>query len=215
MSFTLATLKSAIQDYTQNDETNFVSNLNMFIRLAEEKIFKAVQLNYFRKNASGAMTSGNRFLACPSDFIAPYSLSITNSGNIEFLLFKDLNFVQTYTPNSATTGVPKYFAQFDVDNFIIAPTPNANFTTTLSYSYRPASLTAGADSGTTWISENAEVALLYGSLLEAYTYMKGEADILNLYNSKFSEALIGVKKLGESNEVSDNYRGGQIIREKT
>jgi hypothetical protein len=215
MSFTFATLKSAIQDYTQNDETNFVSNLSNFIRLAEEKIFKSVQLSYFKKNASGAMTSGNRFLACPSDFIAPYSLSITSSSNIEFLLFKDLDFIQTYNPNASTTGIPKYYAQFDVDNFILAPTPNAALTTTLSYFYRPASLTAGADSGTTWISENAEIALLYGSLVEAYTYMKGEQDILSLYNAKLNEALIGVKKLGESTEVSDTYRAGQIRRQKS
>ena len=215
MSFTLATLKSAIQDYTQNDETNFVSNLNNFIRLAEERIFKSVQLNYFRKNAAGSMSSGNRFLACPTDFIAPYSLSITNSNNIEFLLFKDLDFIQTYTPDSSTTGVPKYYGQFDVDNFILAPTPNANFTTTLSYFYRPASLTAGADSGTTWISENAEVALLYGSLVEAYIYMKGEQDVLSAYNSKFTEALSRVKSLGEANEVSDTYRTGLIRRQKT
>tara|TARA_X000001382_G_scaffold54289_1_gene36998 strand:+ start:381 stop:1028 length:648 start_codon:yes stop_codon:yes gene_type:complete len=215
MSFTLATLKSAIQDYTQNDETNFVSNLNLFIRLAEEKIFKAVQLNYFRKNTSGSTTSGNKYLACPSDFIAPYALSLTNSSSEEFLLFKDSDYIQTYTPNPATTGVPKYYAQFDVDNFILAPTPNANFTISLSYFYRPNSLTAGSDSGTTWISQNAEVALLYGSLVEAYTYMKGEQDILSLYVNKFNEALITVKKLGESTEVSDNYRAGQIIREKT
>ena len=201
MSFTLATLKSAIQDYTQNDETNFVSNLNLFIRLAEEKIFKAVQLNYFRENTSGSTT--------------PYALSLTNSSSEEFLLFKDSDYIQTYTPNPATTGVPKYYAQFDVDNFILAPTPNANFTISLSYFYRPNSLTAGSDSGTTWISQNAEVALLYGSLVEAYTYMKGEQDILSLYVNKFNEALITVKKLGESTEVSDNYRAGQIIREKT
>ena len=200
MSFTFATLKSAIQDYTQNDETNFVSNLSNFIRLAEEKIFKSVQLSYFKKNASGAMTSGNRFLACPSDFIAPYSLSITSSSNIEFLLFKDLDFIQTYNPNASTTGIPKYYAQFDVDNFILAPTPNAALTTTLSYFYRPASLTAGH-------AKNL--------LPEAYTYMKGEQDILSLYNAKLNEALIGVKKLGESTEVSDTYRAGQIRRQKS
>ena len=129
--------------------------------------------------------------------------------------FKEKEFVQTFTPNSATTGVPKYYARFDVDNFILAPTPNANFTTTLSYFYRPSSLTAGADSGTTWISENAEVALLYGSLVEAYIYMKGEQDVLSAYNSKFTEALSRVKSLGEANEVSDTYRTGLIRRQKT
>ena len=122
MSFTYSTLKQALKDYTQNDETSFVSNLPMFIRLAEERILKAVQLNFFEKNASGTMTASNKFLACPLDFLASNSLALTNNSNFEFLEFKELEFVQSYNPNPATTGTPKYYAQFDVDNFILAPT---------------------------------------------------------------------------------------------
>jgi hypothetical protein len=128
MSFTYATLKSMIQDYTQNDETSFVANLPTFIRLAEERILQSVQLNVFQKNVSGNMTSGNQYLAVPSDFLSPFSLSIINSSSKEFLLFKELEFIQSYNPNSSTTGTPKFYAQFDSDNFIIAPTPNSSFT---------------------------------------------------------------------------------------
>ena len=215
MSFTYATLKTAIQNYTQNDETSFVTSLPIFIRLAEERILKSVQLNIFQKNVSGSMSSSNQYLAVPSDFLAPFSLNITNSSSFEYLQFKSLEFVQTYNPNSSTTGTPKYYAQFDVDYFILAPTPNANFTVNLSYFYRPSSLTAGADSGTTWLSENAEIALLYGSLLESYTYMKGEPDLISLYNSRFLEALGRLKDLGEAKEVSEEYNVGQIRKVKT
>ena len=215
MSFTYATLKTAVQNYTQNDETSFVTNLPTFIRLAEERILKSVQLNIFQKNVSGSMSSSNQYLAVPSDFLSPFSLNITNSSSFEYLQFKSLEFVQTYNPNSSTTGTPKYYAQFDVDYFILAPTPNVNFTVNLSYFYRPLSLTAGSDSGTTWLSENAEIALLYGSLLESYTYMKGEPDLISLYNSRFLEALGRLKDLGEAKEVSDEYNLGQIRKAKT
>ena len=182
MSFTYATLKSTLQDYTQNDETSFVSNLPTFIRIAEERILKSVQLNIFQKNVSGNMTSGNQYLAAPSDFLAPFSLSVTNSSSYEYLQFKELEFIQSFNPNSSTTGTPRYYAQFDTDYFIVAPTPDSGYTATLSYFYRPTSITAGADSGTTWLSENAEIALLYASLVESYIYMKGEQDVMSMYN---------------------------------
>ena len=215
MSFTYAQLKQAIQDYTENDETTFVNNLPLFIRLAEERILKGVQLNLFQKNQFGNMTSGTEYLAAPSDFLAPFSLSIDVGGSKEFLLFKDLDFVQTYTPDATTTGQPKYYAQFDVDNFIIAPTPDANYTVDIHYLYRPASLTAGADSGTSWISENAELALLYGSLIEAYTFMKGDPNLMQTYNQRFAEALSRLKNLGEAQEVTDEYRKGPVTRQRT
>jgi hypothetical protein len=215
MSFTYAQLKSALQDYTQNTETSFVNNLPTFIRLAEERILKSVQLNIFQKNVSGSMTSGNQYLAVPSDFLFPFSLNITNSSNYEYLQFKSLEFVNSYNPNSATTGTPKYYAQFDVDYFIIAPTPDANFTVNLSYFYRPVSITAGSDSGTTWLSENAELALLYASLAECYIYMKGEQDIMTMYNTRLGEALSRLKNFGEAQEVSDEYYSGEIRKAKT
>tara|TARA_R100001129_G_scaffold90493_2_gene61694 strand:+ start:241 stop:888 length:648 start_codon:yes stop_codon:yes gene_type:complete len=215
MSFTLSELKTAIQDYTENTETTFVNNLNIFIKNAEERILKIAQLEVFRKNVSGTMTSGDKFLAAPTDFLAPFSLSITNSSNKEFLLFKDVNFIQSFNPNSSTTGVPRFYAQFDITNFIIGPTPNSSYTVELHYFHRPASLTAGADSGTTWLSTNAYVALLYGSLIEAYTFMKGENDLIQNYTQRFTEAMSRVKNFGESQEVTDAYRTGLILREKT
>tara|TARA_A100000171_G_scaffold49735_1_gene59441 strand:+ start:339 stop:986 length:648 start_codon:yes stop_codon:yes gene_type:complete len=215
MSFTLSELKTAIQDYTENTETTFVNNLNIFIKNAEERILKIAQLEVFRKNVSGTMTSGDKFLAAPTDFLAPFSLSITNSSNKEFLLFKDVNFIQSFNPDSSTTGVPRFYAQFDITNFIIGPTPNSSYTVELHYFHRPASLTAGADSGTTWLSTNAYVALLYGSLIEAYTFMKGENDLIQNYTQRFTEAMSRVKNFGESQEVTDAYRTGLILREKT
>ena len=136
-------------------------------------------------------------------------------GHIKSRQFKELEFIYSYNPNSSTTGTPKYYGQFDADYFIIAPTPNSAFTVNLSYFYNPTSLTAGSDSGTTWLSENAENALLYGSLVECYTYMKGEQDIMNMYNVRFGQALNRLKNLGEAQEVSDEYYLGPIRKAKT
>jgi len=215
MSFTYDQLKQAIQDYTENDETSFVTNLPLFIRQAEERILKNVQLSLFRKNVSGNMTSSNKYLACPSDFLAPYSLSFVNSDSDHvFLDFKDVDFVQSFNPDATTTGNPRYYAVFDIDNFVLGPTPDSSYAVELHYFYRPASLTAGAGSGTTWLSENAELALLYGSLIEAYIYMKGEQDVMAQYEKRFAEAITGLKMFGESKEVTDEYRTGKVIRPK-
>lgn len=215
MSFTYGQLKTAIQDYTENDETSFVNNLPTFIKLSEERILKNVQLSLFRKNVSGTLTNANKYLACPSDFLAPFSLSFVDSdGDHVFLEFKDTDFVQTFNPDATTTGDPRYYAVFDIDNFIIGPTPNSNYAVELHYFYRPTSLTAGSDSGTTWLSENAEIAMLYGSLMEAYIYMKGEQDVLAQYEKRFMEAIQGLKMFGEAKEVTDEYRTGMVIRPK-
>lgn len=216
MSFTFDQLKTAIQDYTENDETTFVNNLSLFIRAAEERILKNVQLTLFRKNASASTVNGNKYLAVPADFLAPFSLSLEGAdGDKFFLEFKDTSFLQTYTPDDTTTGAPRYYSDYDVSNFMMAPTPNAVYSAELHYFYRPTSLTAGAGSGTTWLSINAELALLYGSLVEAYTYMKGEVDILQNYGQRFQESLIGLKRLGEAKETTDEYRRGKVMREKT
>lgn len=214
MSFTYAELKQAVQDYTQNDETSFVTNLPIFIRAAEERIFKNVQLDLFRKNASASMAQGNKYVALPGDFLAPFSLSIEVSSNKEFLELKDVSFIQTYTPDASVTGQPLYYSVFDVDNLIVAPTPDANYVVELHYYYRPASLTAQIDSGTTWMSTNASVALLYGTLVEAYTYMKGDPDIMQNYAQRFVEAIQSLKMLGESKEVTQEYRTGKVMRPK-
>ena len=207
MSFTLTTLKQSIQDWTENDETTFVNELDFFIKNAEERIFKLVDLDYFRKNVTGTMTASNKFLQKPSDYLATYSLSYVKDSSNVFLLQKDVNFIQEYTANPATTGSPIYYASFDVDNYIVAPTPDSSYAVELHYYYRPASLTTD-DSGSTWISTNAPDALLYACLVEAYTFMKGEADVLQLYNSRFGEAIQRLKGYAEGQENIDSYRMG-------
>ena len=215
MSFTFATLKTAIQDYTDNTETTFVSTLDTFIKTTEERILKSVDLEYFRKNVTASMASGNQYLAVPSDFLSAFSMSITNSSSKEFLLQKDVNFIQEFNPNSSTTGTPKYYALFDVSNFIIGPTPNSSYVTELHYYYRPTSLTAAGDSGTTWLSTNAPNTLLYGCLFEAYIFMKGEQDVLAMYDKRFTESLSRLKDYGEARENTDAYRKGLPQRPRT
>ena len=284
MSFTLTTLKSAIQDYSENSETTFVNNLREFIRATENRIFKSIDFEVFRKNVTSSTTSSDRFLSVPDDYLASFSLSITNSSNIEFLLEKDVNFIQEYNPNSSTTGAPKYYARFDVNNFILAPTPNSNYSVELHYYYRPTSLAdstieltvastsslavneviTGASSGatatiqskndstnkltiivpttaftsgetvtggttgassaisaissdttTTWLSTNARNAMLYGALYEAYIFMKGEQDVLVMYEKRFNEELMRLKDLGEARENADAYRQGLPRRART
>ena len=215
MSFTYSQLKTAIQDYTENNETTFVTNIPLFIRLAEERILKNVQLNLFRKNATATIVQGSQYFTCPSDFLAPFSLSFRSTDeNKVFVDFKDPSFLQTYTPNSSTQGTPKYYSVFDIENFLIAPTPDASYTGELHYFYRPQSLTAGSDSGTTWLSINAELSLLYASLIEAYTFMKGEQDVMGMYNQKLQESLVGLKMWGEAKETTEEYRVGKVIRGK-
>ena len=210
MSFTLTTLTSSIQEWTQNDESTFVAEIPFFIKNAEERIFKVVDLDYFRKNVTGTMTSGNKFLEKPSDYLATFSLSYVNSSSQNvFLLQKDVNYIQEFTPNPSTTGSPRFYSSFDVDTFIVAPTPDTSYAVELHYYYRPASLTTD-NSGTTWISTNAPDALLYACLVEAYTFMKGENDLLQLYTARFTEAMSRLKIYGEAQENTDAYREGLV-----
>ena len=215
MSFTYATLKTAIQNYTDNTETTFVATLDTFIKTVEDRILTSVDLEYFRKNATASMTSSNQYLAVPSDFLSSFSISIINSSSKEFLLQKDVNFVQEFNPNSSTTGTPRYYARFDNSNFIVAPTPDANYVTEVHYYYRPTSLTSGSDSGTTWLSTNAPNALLYGCLVEAYTFMKGEQDVMAMYDKRFAESLSRLKDFGEARENADAFRRGLPDRPRT
>jgi len=208
MAFTFTTLKTAIQDYTQNSETTFVNNLTIIIKQAEDRILKSIQLPEFRKNVTGTLTDGNQYLSTPSDFLAPYSLAIDNSGS-EYLIFKDVNFIREAYPVASTEGIPKYYAIFDSNTFIVGPTPNANLTAELHYFYKPQSITESSD-GTSWLGTNAESSLLYGSLYEAYTFMKGEPDIMQLYSTRYQEALKELKELGEGYDTTDNYRSGLV-----
>ena len=215
MSFTYAQLKQAVQDFTESSETTLVNNLPLFIRMAEERMLKLVQLSLFQKNATASTAVGVRFLPVPSDFLAPMALSLTGAdGDKVFVEFKELSFVQSYTPDVSTTGTPRYYAQFDNDYLLLGPTPDAIYTAQLEYLYRPVSLTAGADSGTTWLSENAELGMLYGSLVEANIFLKGDPTMTQLYQSRFQEAISGLKLLGEAKQTTDEYRTGEVVRKK-
>ena len=213
MAWTFTTLKTAIQDYTNNTEVTFVNNLDEFIVNTEDRIQKLVSLPFSRKNVTGNVTANNEYLATPSDFLAPHSLAIDNSG-YEFLLYKDVAFLREAYPNSSITGIPKYYARFDDDTFILAPTPNENLTAELHYEYRPQSMTTSSD-GTSWLSENAPDCLLYGSLIEAYTFMKGEPDVMANYDKRFSEAVSRLKNLAEGKNTKDNYRTGPVRQQVT
>jgi len=213
MSFTYTTLKTAIQDYLESTESSFVTNLPTFISTTEERIFKNVQLDDFRKNQVGDLTASGSYLECPTDYLAPFSLAvIDSSSNYSFLLLKQVSFIRDFTPNASTTGLPKYYAEFDDNTFIVAPTPDSAYEVELHYYYRPASLTTTSDSETTWLSENAPNAMLYGSLVEACTYLKNY-EAIPAYESKFQEALLGLKNLGEAKSTRDQYRYDEIRRE--
>ena len=213
MAWTFTTLKTAIQDYLETTESTFVDTLPTIIKQAEDRILKSVQLPDFRANKVGNMTAGVVSLSMPSDFLAPYSLSVNNDG-YEFLLFKDVNFIRELYPDPAATGVPKYYAIFDDNTFIVGPTPNASFSVELHYFYKPESITASA-SGTSWLGDNAESTLLYGCLVEAYTFLKGDPDLLQLYNGRYEDALARLKGLGEGYSTTDSYRSGAIRQQRT
>ena len=212
MAYTYTTLKTAIQDYTQNSETTFVSQLDRFILNAEERILKECQLAVFRRYVTGSTATGNKFLTLPSDYLSSLSLSVINSSSNEFLLYKHATFLQDYTPNPTTTGTPKYYADWDDTAFLLAPTPDTNYTMELHYFYRPTSITASA-SGTTWLGDNAELAMLYGSLVEAYTFMKGEEQLLAVYNGRYQEAIQWLKNLGEGKQTRYQYRYDRVRRD--
>ena len=216
MAWTYTTLTQSIKDWTDNSETTFVAEIPFFIMNTEERIFKSVDLEYFRKNVSGTFTSGNKFLSMPSDYLSSFSLAFVDaSGNTNFLLQKDVSFIQEYTPGgNSTTGNPKYYAPFDVETFIVSPTPDSAYTAELHYFYRPASITTD-DSGITWIGTNASDALLYGSLVEAYTFMKGEADIIKMYSDRYMESISRLKNYAEGMEDKDAFRAGKLIRPRT
>ena len=210
MSFTFTTLKTAIQDYTENTETTFVNNLSTLIKQAENRINGAVQLPDYRKNQTASVTADNPYLVLPDDFLYPYSLAVLDSSsNYSFLLNKDVNFIREAYPASASnTGLPEFYAQFDDTHFILAPTPDSTYTVELHYFYLPESITASSD-GTSWLGTNAPDALLFGSLVEAYIFMKGEADVLQIYETRFKEALEKLIIENDGRNRKDAYRSGQ------
>lgn len=207
---TYAELQTAIKDYLQNTETTFVTDLPTIIKQAEERILKMIRLPVFRKNVQGSLTDGNQYLATPSDFMDSFSVATISSNTYNYLIRTDVSFIREAYPTTTTKAAPKHYALFDDDTFIVGPTPDADYTAELHYFYRPNSITAGADSGTTWLSTNATNALLYGCLLEGYTYMKGEPEMMNLYNQRYQDALGRLKVLGEGRNTTDTYREGSF-----
>lgn len=206
-------LVQQLQSYTENYEQTFVDNIPNFVRACEELVYRAVLIPELRKNVTGAMTAGNRYLARPSDFLSVFSLAVIDGeGDYTYLLDKDVNFIREAYPSAATTAVPKYYAQFDGDgptssagNFIVGPTPNASYEVELHYYYDPPSI---VETETSWLGDNAETVLLYGSLIQAYIYMKGDATLLNDYRAQYDDAL---QKLGviDFRSKRDSYRNGQ------
>jgi hypothetical protein len=215
-------LTAAICDYTQNFEQDFVANIPVFVKQAEQRIYNTVQFPSIRKNVTGQTTASNKYLSCPGDFLAVYSLAVVDAlGNYEYLLNKDVNFIRQAYPTPTSTGLPKYYALFGptttdspspiVTNelsFILGPTPNAIYTVELHFYYYPESIST-VTSGQTWLGDNFDTVLLYGALVEAYTFMKGETDLLAVYDAKYKEALGLAKRLGDGMERQDAYRSGQ------
>ena len=213
MSWTNTTLTTAIQDYLESTETSLVNNIPNFIKSTEEKILKSVQLDVFRKNVTGTGTASSPYLATPNDYLSSFSLAlIDSSDNYNYLLQKQVSFIRDYTPAAATTGESKYYAEFDNNTFIIAPTPNSKYNFELHYFYRPTSLTATSGTDTTWLSTNAINAMLYGSLSEACMYLKNY-EAMPVYEGKLQEALVLLKNLGEGKSTRDQYRYGEVRRE--
>ncbi len=217
-------LSNAIQAYTENPSSDFVAQIPVFVQQAEQRIYNTVQFPSLRKNMTGVVSNGNKYLSAPDDFLSVYSLAVItdvtggnlNTGTYEYLLNKDVNFIRQAYPTPQDTGVPRYYALFGPTvngsaittelTFILGPTPDANYNVELHYYYYPQSIVTA---NTSWLGDNFDTVLLYGSLVEAYTYMKGEQDMLALYNQKYMEALQLAKRLGDGLERSDAYRSGQ------
>jgi len=217
-------LVANIRSYTEVDSNVLTDSLiDTFIKQAEQRIFNTVQFPSIRKNVTGTLTSGNKYLSSPSDFLAPYSMAVINGdGDYSYLLFKDVNFIREVYPGPSSTGVPKHYALFGptttndsppiVTNevsFILGPTPNSAYSVELHYYYYPESI-VDSSTGQTWLGDNFDTVLFYGSLLEAYTYLKGDPNTMAMYEKRYAEALALAKRLGDGMERQDAYRFGQI-----
>ena len=217
MTMTYAQLVTAVQDYTQN--TFDTTTINTMIQQAEQRIYNTVQIANLRKNVTGVLSSGNKYLACPADFLSTYSLAIypaSGTGDYLYLLNKDVNFMRDAYPNPATTGKPKHYAIFGPQSanvnelsFILGPTPDANYNAELHYYYYPESIVV---TSTTWLGDNFDSALLYGTLAEAGTYMKSspEDNMYKLYQERYVQAISLLKNLGDGKQRMDAYRDGQV-----
>ena len=202
-------LVTLIQDYCESTESSFVSNIPTFVQLAEERIYNSVQIPAIRKNVTGTMTASFQYFSLPSDWLSTFSLAVIDptTGDYEYLLNKDVNFIRASYPPPNSTGKPKYYAIWNNTSMILGPTPDLAYTAELHYYYYPASIVTA---GTSWVGDNFETVLLYGSLREAYTYLKGEQDMMQYYDQKYQEAVAQLKRLGDGLDRQDAYRSGQV-----
>lgn len=204
----------AVQTYCESTESAFVANIPEFVQAAEERIYNAVQIPAIRKNVTGLISAGTQYLSLPDDWLATFSIAVVDSsGNYSYLLDKDVNFIRESFPNPNTTGTPQYSAIFDATTLILGPTPDDSYTTELHYYYYPTSIVledSATNKGTSWLGDNFETVLLYGVIREAYTYLKGEADLMAFYEQKYQEALALLKTLGDGKDRRDAYRSGQV-----
>lgn len=201
-------LSALIQEYCENTETSFVANIPDFVQLAENRIYNSVQFPAIRRNQIGTLTPNNKYLRLPADWLATFSLAVITpvNGIQTYMLDKDVNFIRECYPNPTTVGVPKYYGIFDKQTLILGPTPDSNYQVEMHYYYYPESIVTA---GTTWLGDKFETLLLYGSLREAYTYMKGEPDMIQNYESKYQESLAQLTRLGDGLNRRDAYRDGQ------
>jgi hypothetical protein len=209
MSYTLATLKTAVQDYLEVSETTFTNQLPRFIQESEDRIFSLVQLPDQRKNVQGTLTAGNRFLATPTDFYASMSIAIINSNSYDYLDFKHPSFVREFSPGT-TQGTPRYYTLFDETSFEISPIPDSNYTVEVHYLNKPGSLTSGSDSGTTTLSTDYPDALLYGALVEGAIFLKEPPEVVAQFEGRFKEAIARMKNISEGRGTRDEYRYDQV-----
>jgi hypothetical protein len=209
-------LTAAIRGYAENSFPDTVGafssadQIATFVKMAEQRVYNMVQLPALRKNVTGTMTSGNKYLACPSDWLATFSLAVINANNeYKYLLNKDVNFIRESYPDTdaAFYAEPEYYAQFDQNTFILGPTPNANYAAELHYFYYPTSI---VDAGTSWLGDNFDSVLLYGALLEAASFMKSDPDTISFYKQRYDEAMAELKQLGDGKNRQDAYRSGQF-----
>jgi hypothetical protein len=202
-------LSQSIQDYCQSTETSFVANIPNFVQLAEERIYNSVQIPAIRKNVTGTMTNTFPYFQLPSDWLSTFSLAVIDptTGEYEYLLNKDVNYIRAAYPPPNSTGKPRYYAIWDDATMILGPTPDQAYTAELHYYYYPPSI---VNNSTSWLGDNFETVLLYGSLREAYTYLKGEQDMMTYYEQKYQESLALLKRLGDGLDRQDAYRSGQV-----
>lgn len=202
----LGELKTLVKQYLECEETTFNDNIDNFIRFAEEDIMRQVQLLDLMETSTSSLVPGTPYLEMPSDFLSAYSLAILNAGEWTYLLSKDHSFIRETYPGSADTGTPRFFAMFDDETMMLGPTPDSDYTIELNYYYTPPSLTDGSDSNETWISQKGENALLYGTIIQGYIYLKGDQDVMKQYIETYSNAIQQLKVIAEGRNRKDSYR---------